>query len=379
MKSKSFSAAIFLAAVVLVFAGKMFACGPDFPNNLLDAGDNAVLQAPVADFQRELERMKLVTTSTRAVPLADGQNFNDQSSAAEMSDVAAALKREKTSNDLATVIMQAHLAERMKLNAFLKAQDEWSHFHSGIYDTNLVEQPNTNPPPVFPAIVVTPGLPREFADYFEGVIAWQKHDGFDASLVWKRLLELPPSERHFKSTWAAFMIGKYDADDATKTFDDQIRQSEDEAVTYFEQVRALVTNGFADSLGLAAASLGEEARIFLHRKDCEHAIELYLQQFTAGDGSAINSLRFAAAHALDATNSTPAQLKMLALNPRTRRVITAYLISRNPYTDPREAETDPQARQFFDRTTVWLKAVEDGKCKRRGISRATRARRVSGG
>jgi LysM repeat protein len=365
LKSKSFSAAIFLAVGVSIFAGKIFACGPDFPNNLLDAGDNAVLQPPVASFQCELERMKLVTTSTRAVPLADGQNFNDQSSAAEMSDLAAVLNREKISTELATVIMQAHLAERMKLNAFLKAQDEWSHFHSGIYDTNLVEQPNTNPPPVFPAVVVTPGLPREFAEYFEGVLAWQKHDGFDASLVWKRLLELPPSERHFKSTWAAFMIGKYcdDADDVTKTLDDQIRQSEDEAVKYFEQVRALAANGFADSLGLATASLGEEARIFLHRNDCEHAIELYLQQFTAGDGSAINSLRFAAAHALDATNSTPAQLKMLALNPRTRRVITAYLISRNPYTDLREAETDPQARQFFDRTTVWLKAVESANVK----------------
>ena len=31
------------------FAGSVFACGPFFPNNLLDAGDSAVLQSPIAD------------------------------------------------------------------------------------------------------------------------------------------------------------------------------------------------------------------------------------------------------------------------------------------------------------------------------------------
>src|SRR5208283_2632102 len=97
--------------------------------NLLDAGDQAVLQPPVADFQRELERMKLVTAKTRAVPLADGQNFYEQSTELEMSDLAAALKRENIPSEQATVIMQSHLAERMMMNAFLKAQDKWEHFY----------------------------------------------------------------------------------------------------------------------------------------------------------------------------------------------------------------------------------------------------------
>ena len=123
MKSKNIRAAIFLVAAISGFAGNAFACGPFFPNNLLDAGDSAVLQPPVADFQLELERMKLVTAKTRAVPLADGQKYFEQSTEFEMSDLAAALKREKISSEQATVIMQAHLAERMKLNAFLKAED----------------------------------------------------------------------------------------------------------------------------------------------------------------------------------------------------------------------------------------------------------------
>ena len=362
MKLKNIKPAIFLAAVISGFAGNGIACGPFFPNNLLDAGDSAVLQPPVADFQRELERMKLVTAQSRAVPLANGQKYFEQSTEVEMTDLAAALKREKISSEQATVIMQAHLAERMKLNAFLKTQDEWSHFHSGIYDTNWIEQPNTNPPPVFPAVAVTPGLPREFADYFEGAIAWHKGGGDSAETAWERLLRRPAAERHFKSIWAAYMLGTaWDNDDSdTNTVN---TADDDRALNYFEQVIELARQGFSDSVGLATASIGREARIYLRRKNYERAIELYLEQFAAGDTSAGNSLRFAAAHALAETNSFPDQLKNLARNPRTRGVITAYLISRNPYVDLREAQTDPEAKQYFDRTTAWLVAVESANVK----------------
>ena len=356
LKSKIFKAAILLVAVVSGFASGASACGPSFPNNLLDAGDHAVLQPPVANFQSELERMKLVTTKFRAVPLAATQKFYEQSTEVEMTDLAAALKRGKISSEQATVIMQAHLAERMKLNAFLKAQNEWSHFHSGIFDTNWNEQPNTNPPPVFPAVAVTPGLPREFALYFQGAIAWQKHAGWTPCEFWELLLDLPPSERRFKSTWAEFMLAQY-YEHLTNNFGDS------EAMKHFAQVSTLATNGFADSLGLVTASIGGEAKIYLRQKNFERAIELYLEQLAAGDDTALDSLRFAAARAVAETNSSPAQLKILARNPRPRGVITAYLISRNPYADPHAAETSPDAKQFFDRTTAWLDAVESAKVK----------------
>ena len=349
---------IFLS--MLIFAVKTFACGPFFPNNLLDAGDQAVLQSPVASFAGELERMKLAPPKTHAVQLAAGQKFYEQSSEVEMTDLAAALKRQKISSEQAVVIMQAHLAERMKLNAFLKAQVEWEHFHPfpGYFvDANGYHlTPNTNPPPEFPAVAVTPGLPREVADYFAGAIAWRRDGGWLACEPWQRVLELPAAERHFKSTWAAFMLGKYH-ESLTNDWSDA------EAMKYFKQVGELAKNGFADSSGLAVASIGEEARIYLRQKNYERALELYLEQFAAGDDSAVESLRFTAARAVAETNSTPAQLKALALNPRTRRVITAYLISRNPYTDRHEAETIPEAKQFFDRTTAWLEAVESAKVK----------------
>jgi tetratricopeptide (TPR) repeat protein len=358
LKSKSFSAPFILAAVISGFAGSVIACGPDFPNNLLDAGDSAVLQPPIADFKLELERMNLLP-QTRAVPLADGQKYFEQSADVEMTDLAAALKSRGVPSEQATVILQAHLAERMKLNAFLGAQDAWKHFSSWGFDASGHYQalPNTNPPPVFPVIAITPGLPGEFADYFEGAIAWHKGGGDSAETAWERLLQRPAAERHFKSIWAAYMLGTaWDNDESNtniiNTADD------DRALKYFQQVNELARQGFADSAGLATASIGREARIYLRRKNYERAIELYLEQFTVGDNSAMDSLRRTAVAALDEHGATPSQLQSLAGNSRTRRVIMAYLISRNPFNSRNEIADNPDAKKFFSRTDNWLAAVE---------------------
>ena len=351
MKSKFFRPVVFLSVVIWKIAFNAFACGPDFPNNLLDAGDKAVLQPPVANFQRELERMKLISTQWRAVTLEAGQTFGDQSVATEMTDLAAALKRGKISREQAIVIMQSHLAERMKLNVFIVAQKQWENSASWVSDENGYHPvANTNPPPTLPNIAVTPGLPNEFALYFRGAITWQADQRWLSNETLDQLLRLPPAERHYKSTWAAFMLGKYHAE-LTNDWDDRA------ALNYFAQVRTLATNGFADSPGLAAASLGEAARIYLRRDDNLQAIELYLEQFAAGDASAVESLRIAAARALAETNGAAASLKKLALNPRSRRVVTAYLISRNPCREFDGASV-PETKLFFGLATTWIEAVE---------------------
>ena len=65
-------------------SASLFACGPDFPNTLLDGGDGAVLTAPVADFYRELQRMKLPLPAFQALPATDGPGV--QSIEADLAD-----------------------------------------------------------------------------------------------------------------------------------------------------------------------------------------------------------------------------------------------------------------------------------------------------
>jgi photosystem II stability/assembly factor-like uncharacterized protein len=347
--------------VVFSAALRLFACGDFFPNNLLSGGDGAVLAAPVADFENELERLHLATNSIRAMITTN--TYAKDSADAELSDLRRELALLGTPTSMAKTIIKAHQIERGKLQAFEDSIEDddrvvWdgtNYVHGPIYppisppttqtlpappvgpsqDSNPPASPMPPPSP-FPDVRITPGLPAEFANYFAGAIAWENpaFPNSDAACVsWEKVLALPPAQRHFKSTWAAFMLGKYWAG-----------KDPQKAIGYFQQTRQFAAMGFIDSCGLAAASFGLEALAELRRKNFEMAMLLYLQQLGTGDGSALASLEFTAQHAL-ATND-PVALKQLAVNPVTQRVVTAYLISWEPglYKDGQAAS--------------WLDAVE---------------------
>ncbi len=341
------------AAVMMSVAGSVFACGPFFPNNLLDDGDHAVFQPPVASFAHELERLKLADTRWHAVPLAAGQHYEEQTGDAELADLTAALKAKHTPPEQATAIISFHLAQRAKLNDYLTKYHEWEIARPYVVDTNGMTHDidPTNPPPPFPDIQIAPGLPREFADYFQGAMAWRQGNAYVASSAWENLLELPPAERHFKSTWAAFMLGKQQASETNE-------YPFDLALKSFEQVRNLAASGFADSIGLATASIGLEAQIYLKRQDYQRAIDLYLEQLAAGDDTAGNSLRECASSLVGDTNIPPAQLVELAKNSHARRVITAYLLSALPYGYGHEEGSDAITNVVSPRNRAWLRAVE---------------------
>ncbi len=165
-----------------------------------------------------------------------------------------------------------------------------------------------------------------------------------ARQAWERLLARPPEERKFKSTWAAYMLGKsWELEDL------------DKARTYYAKVRELASQPrlFSDSAGLSAASLGWEARLCLRQDEYERAILLYLDQLSTGDESAVASLRFAARRALQAPM---AQLSALAKNAPVQKVLTAYLISQ-----PLRWESSVTGGDGNDRnrlTLRWLLAAE---------------------
>ncbi len=331
------------------------ACGPFFPNNLLGGGDDAVLVAPVTDFVGELRRMKLVETRFQAVPVKDPQEsggFAKQSATAELADLAAALSQARVPDDERERIRFAHEAARARFNQFFTDSAARESSRPWVFDEEGARrgQPQS-PPPLFPNVEVPAGLPGEFADYFEGALAWHNpaaNGKARARAAWKRLLARPPQERHYKSTWAAFMLGK-----ACET------EEPDRAVQYFQQVRDLARHGFADSVGLAAASLGLEARICLKQKQYDRAIERYLEQLATDDPTAGPSLVWTSAEAI---RQGPEVLRRLAKNPRAQRVITAFVISRR-YQRWFEMEAEAASEGSrpglnADASRAWLEAVE---------------------
>jgi nucleoid-associated protein YgaU len=316
-------------------------CSQTFSNDLLSRGDEAVLIAPVTDFYAEIARCNTVRSSFKALPPEnpeDPASYAAQSFAAETTDLAAELRRQKTPAEESLRIRSEHAAAREKLRKYADETTKWAASRPIIYDDagSHLGEPQT-PKPEFPVMTVDEELPKEFGMYLEAAIASARDGETNENAVenWKRILELPAEERHWKSTWAAYRLGK-----TLETV------SPAEAVNYFRQARAMATQGFADSIGLAAASLGREARVWLNQRNYAAATDLYLQQMAAGDDGAADSLRITATRALENGDSA---LRQLAGTVNGQKLMTAYLIS-----SIASRNADEKRREWIK---GWLEAV----------------------
>jgi hypothetical protein len=283
---------------------RLQASQPAVSYRLLGDGGSRMLSAPVAVFSQEIELMNLAKSPHRAVP-STNSHPNDAAEA-ELFDLKLALRALGHPPGVIERIVMAHAAERETIRAAVPTGLNPPPFWSGA-PTPTVAVPILSTS----AVHVVDGLPMEFANYFRGAIAWHGGATNAAIAAWEGLLGRPEGQRRFRSTWAAFMLGKALWETEPKR-----------ALKYFQQVRSMAQAGFSDRLGLAAASLGWEARIELRRERFERAIVLYLEQAAAGDDDAYLSLHYAAAVAHGSRD-----LRALARHPTAQRVITAYVIS----------------------------------------------------
>jgi hypothetical protein len=191
--------------------------------------------------------------------------------------------------DLPETRRRSLLGEYRRLRAEWLIQDERAagerSASPGLFDLNPAGAAVPTVPRPAPAVepALPPGLPVEFGAYLQGAFAYRRGDLAAAAGHWQRLLALPEQARHYRSTWAAFMLGRA-----------ALRRSPrdlDAAVAWFRRTRELAARGYADSLDLAVASLGWEARANAARRRYDRAEALYAQQADAGDPSAVDSLR----------------------------------------------------------------------------------------
>lgn len=320
-------------ALVLGVAGAL-ACSSNFSNSILTRDDD-VLHAPVADFSVELKRIKpLRPPEFKAVLPAENQSPFEQSAAAEAADLRESLKRSTTTRERAQLVGE-YTALRDALAVFKQRQRDWQRARAERpWDLKAKDAPA----PEAPVLTLPAGLPAEFAHYLRGTLAFTAGRTNDAHSAWQAVLALPEGERRFRSTWAAYMLGR-----------SQVDSEPTKAVAHFESVRRLARQGFTDTLGLAAASYGWQGRAELQRGNLTAAFELYLQQHAAGDPSADMSLRITAERAFKTGAET---LRSLATNAAARPVLTAYIIARGG-----PAVSGPE-QPAEDLVHVWLDAVE---------------------
>ncbi|QIF01589.1 hypothetical protein [Roseimicrobium sp. ORNL1] len=212
--------------------------------------------------------------------------------------------------------------------------------------------------------------PGEFADYHRGALAMADSKLPEAKAAWEALLNRPAAERKYRSTWAAYMLGKLAIDE--KRYAD--------AVQHFQQCRQLAKDGFVDGLGLAAESYGWEAHAELESGHAEKSARLYLTQLALGDPSAVVSLKFLVpdrdevasfSDELQALGATVAvaygvenvedALAKAAADPVLRQLVTAHVLAGGVDTIWEDGATKSKPNPM--RQARWLEAVAKAGAK----------------
>jgi hypothetical protein len=139
-----------------------------------------------------------------------------------------------------------------------------------------------------------------------------------------------------------------------------------DAIHWYEMTRELASHGFEDSLGLAAASLGWQARAELDLGHVDRALILYARQARTGDPLALSSLQFTCREAL---KKGPETLNTIARSSEARDAMTAFVVSdhhgswEDPWYDPAEEaqereDAQPKPGAPVPDITAWLKAIQ---------------------
>ena len=359
-----------LSAVLSAAVGTLalWACGPYFPNWVLGK-DETFLNMPGGLLRQEVGHLKIAADPFQALP---GEDPFQQTADADAADLAKALAKSGMSADRRTAVLARHAELRKLLQEHATA--------ACIPCQGTPEEGAPAPPPVPPlaaGVTVPEGLPGEIADYLQGAVAYHQGRVPEATAAWQHLLNRPAADRRLRSTWAAFMLGKT-----------ALRGDRKEAVRWFETTREMAAHGFEDSLGLAAASLGWQAKAELDLGHFDRALPLYARQARSGDPLALSSLQAACRKALE---KGPDTLNLIARSPQARDAMTAFLVSDHhgvwpdPWFPQDEAQaseettetetmpetTEPQADPFAG-SKAWLQAVKGA-----GIKDAAGAERLA--
>lgn len=303
-----------LSLAALLAGAVAWACGPFLPNFILGS-DEQLFNGPDGLFAHELDLLKSKEpASFETVPPPDDDPWA-QTARTDVAEIEEILQGLGTPPDRTQEIVDGV----QTLRAGLARAD-------GVREGSVEgSAPDLGDPG---DLEVPAGLPQDVALYLKGAVAWHLQEHADAEQAWTKLLALPGAERRHRSTWAAFMLGRNALDG-----------DPEEAVRFFRLTRELAGKGFADSLGLAAASLGWEARAEWDQGNPEKALVLYKRQQETGDPTAVNSIKAVASELLASDESEP--LERVARDPEARAIVNAYVVS----WDSSTAET-------------WLKALK---------------------
>lgn len=307
-----------VAGLFTVGAAAVIACGPDFPLQLLDDRAGTLKNTPANSFAWEAAHLVAPSDQLQA---DEGTTYEGQ----REDDPGSLRMREKGKLDDAQFV---------KLKAMRAQPDGDAAYAAGA------------------------GLPAAVRLYTAAAQDYRaaRGDGQQASSAelaerarkrFEAVLALPPQDGAERAVWAAYMLARLHADNAlTVGVDSAAAAERKQAVAGFEKTRALALAGAADPLGLAVASYGEQARLYLvgdggaqcgwhdfnegecvdgiAPADLKRAIRLYAEQAARGSASALASLQAIASRALMDAGSATALID----DAVSQRLLVAFALAR---------------------------------------------------
>lgn len=171
------------------------------------------------------------------------------------------------------------------------------------------------------------GLPDDVRHYVAGARAFHSGEYDVAERRFRAVLALPDVERARRGIWAQYMLGRLEraaVGGAGLSKDASVQRAASAAQT-FQALRSAVAAGAPDPLGLAVASYGEEAAVHLDQGDVAAAVPLYAQQAALGSASGRASLLFVARDLF----ANDAKLAQALGNPVLQPLLAAYVYTRS--------------------------------------------------
>lgn len=314
----------FFVLAIAASIGVALACGPNFPWQLFDDRVETVSEPVGLNFAFEIKRLASAPTD-KLVAVEPDDSYGTRTDP----EVIVA-EREEAHSGAWTSILPAGTAvstDRLlaKLEAARRAENGKEALSAG------------------------EGLPVAVLDYIAGAIEFHAGRLDVATEYFEAIDRLPPALRRIRTVAAAYMLGRIQ----------QLTGQFDAARKSFQTVRARAQAGAPDPMGLAVASLGEEARIDLVEaglldvpwnvpaSDLDdakaktligRAVRLYVDQAARGSKIALLSLREVAG--LLAADGDA--LARAIPDPLVRQLLVAYVVARDGQSLYDDAVSGPQ-------------------------------------
>lgn len=294
-----FKPSLLLSSVVL--CGSALACGPDFPMML--SSDRAQTLSVFT------EPVFLVEIQALASPVPDlGKTEAVSDAEAKVSEAKVFRDSYDYQNDRwLSATEQAEQQQLTKQQAGLVLQ---------MRQSATVQQ----------ALRVGSELSAELRLYTAGAVAFAKQDYPQAIGLFRQLLALPQDQQQQRRSWALYSLARALLERSNleqSHLDQSSLEHLTEVTSLYHKLRLEVSQGLADPLQLALASLGEEARLAHQQGDWATAIGLYAAQSRWSESGRASLLWLSK----DLADMPDQQLLQLVHIPAVASLLSRYLMT----------------------------------------------------